>query len=427
MSSYKKAALFLCLTLTVLSWIVLFPKGLHRPAFVDDAWGASYVWNLTKLGTTDDLVMGNDISNIRYFGHIYACTISFLADTFSWSSATFHGFNLLCLLLAAPAWYLVGKRVLKSAWLSAWCVLLLYLTGAFIGCAYIARSDAFAFLFVSWGTYCAAAGWFFPAALLCSIAIETHAISATGYFYLAAFFAISMQQPENKSLKRLAAIATQCVMGILIGFTIYRFMHPEPLKEILAYLALSSAGDTVLGLDHGVGHASVSAWHFIFNFNALTSHYFYRAYMRFIPELVFLVVGSLLFFWHHRNRGRELLHSPLVLLFTAALLASVIINRPCTHYVPFFYPPLFLLAIAGYDQTKLKLFNWKLFNWAVAAFVVYCLLLAGLLAFQYRHVDRAAFDRDILQAVPQDNLPVIGPQNAWFPLRERFFYVTCNA
>jgi hypothetical protein len=346
------------------------------------------------MGTYKDLVVGLDFSNVQYFGHTHAYVTSFLADAFGWTQATFHGFNLVCLLLAAPAWYLAGRRLLNSRSLSALAVIFIYLTEAFIGCAYTTRSDALVFLGLSWATFLASAGRYFWAALICSLSIEIHAIGAVGYFYIGAFMASSCLQDKTRNLKQVWSMIAQAAAGILIGFVFYRFIHPEPLKEIMDYLTFSYGG-------------------YPDRFNALTAHYFHREYLRFVPELAFLLTGAGLFF--RQAGGRKNFQSPLVLLFMAALLASVVIRRANFKYVVFFYPPLFLVAVAGYWRAKIL-------KWAGAAFVVYCVTLVGLLSYQNRLIDRPTFNRDILQAVPRDERPIIGPSNAWFPLRERLFY-----
>jgi hypothetical protein len=56
------------------SYWLLF--GVYRPAEIDDAWTASYVWNLTHNHSTADTVFGAP-SNIRYFGHIHAYLAGF--------------------------------------------------------------------------------------------------------------------------------------------------------------------------------------------------------------------------------------------------------------------------------------------------------------------------------------------------------------
>ena len=398
MPDVKKTILVLCLFLTILSYFLLFP--IYRPAQVDDVWTPSYVWNLTHMATYKDMVFGLDYSNNQYFGHTHAYITAFLADHFGWTHAVFHGFNLVCMLLAAPAWYLTGRRLLASKSLSALAVIFIYLTEAFIGCAYTSRSDALVFLYLSWGAFLASAGRFFLAALICSISVEVHAIGAIGYFYIGAFMASNFMQGETKNLKRIRVMLGPAALGILIGFVFYRFIHHEPLKVILDYLLKSNQ------------------FRYEGSFNALTAHYFHREYMRFIPELAFLLMGAGLFF--RSSRSRESLKSPLVLLFLAALLASVVIRRGNFKYVVFFYPPLFFLAVAGYWRANLL-------KWAGAAFVVYCLTLVGLLTWQNRLIDRPAFDRDILLAVPKDERPIIGPSNAWFPLHERLFYENYEA
>lgn len=389
---------FSCVALIAI-YALLFGK--YRPSEIDDAWTASYVWNLTHLGSTDDSVFGA-ISNIRYFGHIHAYIAGFIADHFGWSKHVFHAFNLTCVACAAFAWWLTASRLLKDKSLALLFTLLLFMLEPFSGAAFKARSDAFAFLLVSWSAYAASRNHFFPATLINSLGVEVHAVSSVGYFWICAFLLHFWHTESGLRKKGISLLG--CVLGGIIGFILYRLIHPEPFSEILAYLTQSNTYQGAY-----VGGFS----------NALIAHYFTRAYFRFVPELAFWLVGAILYFY--KKRRLFSLGDPVLCLFWATILASIIVRRGNFHYVIFFYPPLLMTALSGFRQTRL-------FRAAVACLGLYAVLIAGLLVWQNRHVDHAAFDRDLAaMGVPDDGTPVIGPTNAWFVLRERPFYANFGA
>lgn len=394
----RLTVLLLCVALVAL-YILLYGK--YRPSEVDDAWTASYVWNLTHLGTSVDLVFGA-ISNVQYFGHIHAFLAGFVADHFGWSKKVFHSFNLFCMAGAALAWYLTASRLLKDKGLALICVLLLFMLEPFIGAAYKARSDALAFLFVSWSACAASYHRFFLAVLINSIGVEIHAIASVGYFWTLAFLLCSWK--ENRNAKDRIFALSACIFGGVLGFIIYRLLHPEPLSEIFAYLANSnryqgSYGDSFT--------------------NALAAHYFTRAYFRFIPELIFWVVGSIAYFY--KKKRVFSFSEPVGCLFWMTILASIIVRRGNFHYVIFFYPPLLITAMAGFSRTFL-------FRTTVICLCLYAVLGGILLAWQNRYVDHDVYDRNVAaMGIPDDGSPVIGPANAWFVLRERPFYVRFGA
>lgn len=381
-----------CIVIT--GYCILF--GSYRVSEVDDAWTASYVWNLTHKHSTVDSVFGAP-SNIRYFGHIHAHFAGFLGDSFSWSKQTFHAFNLAWVAGAALAWLMAAFRLLADRRIAFICVCLIFMLEPFLGAAFKARSDAMAFFLVSWGMCAAVYGRFFGAALITSIGVETHVIGAVGYFWILAFLLVRVQ--EKKEPKAIAPELGACLAGGILGFLLYRLVHPESLSEILAYLSHSNSA---------FGH-----------FNAFSAHYFTRAYFRFLPELIFVLCGAGAYFY--KKRRLLDLTDPLSTLFWFTILASLVLRRGNFHYVIFFYPPLIMLAVSGFFQTRL-------FRTAVLCLACYAAVLMGLLAWQNRDVDHEGFDRALTAvAVPDDSTPVVGPTNAWFVLRQRPFYVNFTA
>lgn len=330
MTSQKlfKSTLFIFLFLVVVSYFLLFST--YRDSEIDDAWTASYVWSIVHNNSTEDIVFGIP-SNIQYFGHIHAYVTGFIADHFGWKKPVFHLLNLAWVLGAALAWFFVGVKVLGNKWQATLFVVLLFALEPFLGAAYKARSDAMSFCFVSWGIVAALYSRFFIATFIVSLAVEIHAISAIGYFWILAVL-IHNFASGGYSLKFIRRQLLFTVVGGVAGFAVYRFMHPQPLSEIFQYLSASN----------------VSMVDFS---NVFAAHYFERKYFRFIPELFFLVVGCGLFFWHKKQifNTRNLALN----LFWVTILVSFLVQRGNFHYIPFFYPPLFLLALMGYWKSSL--------------------------------------------------------------------------
>lgn len=399
--SARSSAVFLVVLGLVLAVMYCTLSGTYRPAELDDAWTASYVWNLTHKRSTVDTVFGQP-SNIRYFGHIHAYAVSAVADVFGWSKGVFHAFNTLCMAGAALAWLLSAARLLRSVRLALVFILLLYMLEPFLGASFKARSDAFAFLFFSWGVYAAVRGRFFMAAFLNSIAVEVHAVAGIGYCLIAALVLSSPGDGLNvrERLRGAARAFLWCALGAAVGFAVYRFIHPESFRDILAYLGESNREEDFFA-------------------NAFTAHYFSRAYFRFLPELFFLVCGAAAYFF--KRKQVVSLADPLSCLFWMTCAAALIIRRENFHYIIFFYPPLFLIALSGFARTRF-------FLGAVLCLALYAASLAGGLAWMNRKVDHPAFDRGLLAAgIVDDGLPVLGPANAWHVLRERDFYVYFEA
>lgn len=377
------------------SFILLFGK--YRPAEIDDAWTASYVWNITHKNITDDIVFGA-VSNVKYFGHIHAVIAGFVADMLGWQKASFHLLNLLCVFGAALAWFFSSAKLLGNKMQALVFVLLLFALEPFIGAAYKARSDAMALCFISFGMMAAVYGRFFLATLLVSLAVEIHAISCIGYFWIAAILLSNLAQAEFK-LKPIRMQLLGSVLGGVLGFALYRAMHPQALADILNYLAASNTS-------------------FADSFNALTAHYFQREYYRFIPELLFWVVGAFLFFWQRKQIFNA--QNVIMNLFWVTIVASLLMQRGNFHYVIFFYPPLFLIAFTGYWSSVLR-------YPALIALFFYATALSGTLYYQNRFVDHKQFDLDLAAVLPAADRPVVGLPNAWFVLREKDFYENYQA
>jgi hypothetical protein len=382
--------------LLVSVYVLLFGK--YRPVEIDDAWTASYVWALTHLHSSVDRVFGLP-SNIQFFGHIHAYLAGAAADAFGWSKRIFHGFNTLCMAGAAGAWWVIARNLAPRRGLALLFVVLLFLLEPFIGAALKARSDALAFMFMSFGVCAALYRHFFMAALLACLGIEIHPIALVGASWVAVFALLHHREDPHRHRAVIRNIGW-CLLGTAAGFCLYRHFHPEPFADIVRYLLHSNEGGAR-------------------SFNALTAHYFTRAYFRFIPELIFLLAGAFLFFY--KKKRLIDVSDPVCLLFWVTLALSLVLRRANFHYVIFFYPPLMLSALAGFEQTR-----W--FRPAAALLLTYALALNGLLFWQNRNVDHDAFDRDLLfMAVPDDGTPVVGPVNAWFALRERLFYADFSA
>jgi hypothetical protein len=377
----------------IFSYWLLFD--VFRPAEIDDAWTASYVWNLTHNHSTLDTVFGAP-SNIRYFGHIHAYLAGFFADIFGWTKAFFHFFNLLCMSGAFLAWVLTARTMLKNTRLALLCISLCFLLEPFVGGAYKGRPDAMVFFLVSAGVCAAAHRHFFCASFLCSVAVEIHPVSAIGYFQIAAF--VICNGLKKTSRKKMPLWIATCVAGCLAGFSVYRFIHPEPLGEIFAYLMRSNIAND--------------------SFNALTAHYFNRAYFRFIPELLFILTGTVLYFY---NIKKFTMDDPVLWLFISTVLASIIIRRSNFHYVIFFYPPFILFSMIGYSKSKF-------FYSAALGIIIYAAVLSMALYWQNRHVNHAAFDKNMAAVpLPEKTQAIVGPTNAWFTLKDRPFYKSFGA
>jgi hypothetical protein len=383
--------LWCALVSALLGYALLF--GQYRPSEIDDAWTASYVWNLTHNGSTADTVFGLP-SNIRYFGHIHARLAGFVADISGWNKAVFHAFNLICMLGAALAWGGTIRKVSANGRFALLCVLLCFLLEPFIGAAYKSRSDAMAFLLVSAGVCAAAYDRFFLAALLCSFGVEVHPIAVTGYFQTAAFLLRHTDSP-----KRLFLALAGCTGGCIAGFCVYRFMHPEPIREIIAYL---------------VEQRNASS-----SFNALTAHYFTRAYFRFIPELLFFIGGIFLYFYDKRRFFDR--NDTALCLFYMTLLASLFTQRANFHYIIFYYPPLMYISFIGYRKSHVYI-------QALYCIMIYALVLIIFLFATNFHVDHARFDENMAKIPFSDEKrAIIGPTNAWYVLRSRSFYASFAA
>ena len=386
--------IILCLV-AISVYSLLFNK--YRPAEIDDPWIASYVWNITHLDTTDDSVFGYP-SNVRYFGHIHAKIVGPIADQFGWTKSTFYSINLICVILAAFAWFLVAYKLLGCKLKAFLFVLIIFLLEPFLGAAYKTRWDAMNFMLVSWGVAGAVHRRYFIGTLLISLAVEIHAISGVGYFLILAIL-ISDFSKADYNLKSLRKPVLAVIAAASIGFIIYRYLHPEPLSEIFSYLNESNEATTK-------------------SFNALSSHYFQREYYRFIPELLFWFCGASLYFWQKKTLFKP--QNTLITLFWATILASIVIHRGNFHYVIFFYPPIFLLALEGFWGSRLR---WL----GLGALVLYAIILSGAIYYKNRHVDNSSFDASIIRLFEDTGKinttePILGPANAWFPLRDRKIY-----
>lgn len=398
MTSHKlfKPFFFILLSFIAISYFLLFST--YRASEVDDAWTASYVWSIVHNNSVEDTVFGMP-SNVQYFGHIHAYITGIVADIFGWQKSVFHSLNLIWVFGAAIAWFLVGTKTFGNRWQAALFIVLLFALEPFLGACYKARSDALAFFLVSWALVAAIYARFFIATFVVSLAVEIHAISSIGYFWI---FGVLLYNYASAKycLKPILLQIIFAIAGGLAGFAVYKFIHPQPLAEILQYLYTSNAG----AFD---------------SFNMLTAHYFNRQYYRFIPELIFWFVGCALFFWHERRIFN--VRSLGANLFWVTILTSLIITRANFHYVIFFYPPLFMLALMGYGKSRL-------FYPAIICLALYANILSATLFYMNRNVDHAGFDRNISAiSLPNKDLSVYGPTNAWFVLREKNYYVVYDA
>jgi hypothetical protein len=363
---------------------------------VDDPWTLSFLYNYLSRGVEIDTTFGNagvdhGQNGVAHFGKLQAFVYGPVLDSFSWSRDAAHSTSTFLIAAAAVTWGLIVLRMTENRGLAIFTILVLPWMEPFFGAANQARPDALAFFLAT-----LALGLFlyrqpFASGLAAAAALEVHPVGgAYALLFVTAAFAaqLPVTTEERPTLMRSLAYLSA---GLACGMVLYVALHSGAISTLPGALMDGSTSTKVF----------------------LVEYFVNARYGRHLPELVIFLVAVILFFRLDGWREQRLLGCLLV----AVAISLLLVRRPNFHYA--IYPYVVLLITTLWVSERLGRL------WLMLA--VLLVLLVPQYAYAYR-INRtshlSAYLAAVKAAVPDDGIPIVGPPNSWYTLRNRSFYAT---
>jgi hypothetical protein len=389
----RRATLLFGLSALLLVAIYLIVGGIYRPQNLDDGWTLSALYEYHLHGAEHDKIFGATLASegqdgVYHFAKIQAFIYGIILDIVGWTQSAAHAVSTLFVGLGALTWGIIAKRLTGRGGLAAATVILLLFSEPLFGPANESRPEALTFFFAS----VAFALYLFDRPLLSGLfiglAFEVHPAGLFAGLYVAsAYFAKAAKTGlKNHIFSRPTALL---LLGSLLGLSAYLLLHADALLTLLQTFSQSNTG-----------------------FSNFLVYYFFKAkYMRHIPELIFFVL-MLGFF----VRGRHWKDAqPLVWLLVITGSSLLVLHRGNIHYVLYLYAPLMLISLWVADRYKKLYLTFAL---CLAFFAAQY----GAIYYLNRAYSFDAYSSAITNAVPDDDLTVVGTSNDWFIFKERSFY-----
>ena len=379
-------ALLVTVTISLIGYALLHNR-LHTH-YLDDAWSVSFAWTWMQDGVAADRIYRD--GGALTFGYSHFSLYGHLLELFGWTKGNALLISTGLMTLAAACWFGISRAASWPRERAALLALSLLLFYKCVESANLARPDALVLCLLSLSLLCLARGRPFCAGLVAMMAVETHPIGATVFFYHGAWLLADRRLLRDRS--RLLRGSLWLIAGIGAGAACIYLSRPELFTV-----------ERLQGMPTGAGHVHGpprSEWTW------LDRHFRYHSHV----ELAVFVAALLIYL------GRRLWRSdPLPLLaLGGVLLAAALIRRPNGFYVLMAFPAFALLSVRAFSELRLL-------RLAFAILLLSFAIRAGLHYQQTRNYDFPATMAQVTQMVPQDDLPVVGLDDFWFGLRERRF------
>ena len=389
----RHATLLFGVSALLLVAIYLIVGGIYRPQNLDDGWTLSALYEYYVHGAQQDKLFGATLASggqdgVYHFAKIQAIIYGAILDIVGWTRSAGHAVSTLFVGLGAATWGLITKRLTGRSHLAVATVILLILSEPFFGPANQSRPEALTFFFASVAFALYLYDRPFLSGLFIGLAFEVHPAGLfAGLYVTSAFFAKAMKTGLKELLfSRQTALL---FLGSLFGLSAYLLLHAEALSTLLQSLSESNTGIS----------------------NFLVDYFLRAKYLRHIPELIFFVIMLGVFV-----RGRHWADAqPLVWLCVVAGSSLLVLHRGNIHYVLYLYAPLMLISLWVADRYKKLYLTFAL---CLAFFAAQY----GVVYYLNRSYSFDAYSEAVKEAVPNDDLAVVGTSNDWFIFQERSFY-----
>lgn len=369
---------------------------------MDDAWFLSFAHNHVEKGIEKDICFGSEpggagFGGVSVFGKTYSFLYGTILGAFGWTRANAHCVSILLIALSALCWYGTLDALGYGPRLPLIYALALPLMEPLFGAANQARPDALCFLLVSASVFLFSERRYSLSALAAAVSLEVHPAGIASFLFVPCVAAARAKSARRGPARREAlTIAAKISAGLALGTLYYLALHGGNFDEIQRILSLGNAGG-----EPGIRHM-------------LYEYFFRTKYLRHLPELALIIACAVWFLWKRQYRKDVFTTT----MFAAALAFTLIIRRPNFMYTIYPYAAFLLLVLAVFEMRKrLPL--------ACAVMLIYLLPQYAFVYKLNRQYDFKDYLARLSEAVPRDQLAVVGPPNAWFAFQDRPFYVSC--
>jgi hypothetical protein len=389
----RRATLLFGVSILLLVAIYLIVGGIYRPQNLDDGWTLSALYQYSVHGAEQDKIFGATITSegqdgVYHFAKIQALIYGIFLNVVGWTQSAGHAVSMLFVGLGAVTWGVITKRLTGRRNLAITTVIVLLFSEPFFGPANQSRPEALTFFFASVAFLFYLYDRPFFSGLFVGLAFEVHPAGLFAGLYVSSAFFAKATKTGFKELLSSRSTVLLC-FGLVVGFSAYLLLHAEALSTLLETFVQSNAGIS----------------------NFMISYFIKAKYLRHIPEFIFFVAMLTVFvqgrYWKEAQ--------PLVWLLIAAGSSLLVLHRGSIHYVLYLYAPLMLVSLWVADKyNKLHL----TFALGLAFFTAQY----GAVYFLNHPYSFDAYSAAVREAVPNDNLTVVGTSNDWFIFQERHFY-----
>lgn len=360
--------------------------------YLDDAWSTSFAWQWIHHGRFEDVVFRQPGTMPLLFGKTHAVALALLGEPLGWTRCHMHLVSTAAIFGTGAAWYGVGRRVGLARESAAVLGFSLVLFQPLVLAANLARPDAVTLLLVSLSMLALVHQRFLWAGLAAAVAVECHLMGVTAFFYGTAYLWVARHElfPDRPTTrKRWGALA----LGVALGGLWFVAVN-APVLNIEALRKLWHAAQ-----DFGPDRRS--AWTWLDHAFSENNH----------VELAVFIAALALYVARPQTR-RE----PLALAWLAAILfCAALVRRQNGFYVVYAFPAFTFLTVRALE------FRPWLLRLAFAALVVSFGVRAEQTWQERRSIHFESTLRQVVAAVPQDGLPVVGLTDYWFGFQQRGF------
>lgn len=371
--------------LILAAWIGL--HGIYRPENIDDAWYLSMAYSHLHGGDPGDPVFGGNTGGVQLFGMLFAHLWGWGLDSFGWTKSTAHLISTAVMLVGAGFWWGTSRRLLPEKGAAGAFVALLLVAEPFFAAANQARPDTLTFTLIAATMFCVVTERYVVAGLLAMLAFESHPMGLLAA-WLGGAVVVGCAGTSGTTSIRWRGIAGRVGLGAAIGAGVYLALHAKHL-----------------GVFRSAIDQNLTAGNFLWEYFLETK------FKRHLPELGILLSAAALAII--RRDLRPTLE--VRVLAVAAILGSMVLPRGNFHYAVLVYPCLLLFLVDVAFRARALVPLLALF---------WCLLVPqyGFVWWRNRAHDFDAYLAAVTEAVPEDDVPIVGPPNAWFAFRDRTFY-----
>jgi len=387
------------LQMFVLLLLALLYVGLtqkYRAYDADNPWWLSFSYNACHGGGELDTFVGvpypSAMEGVHLFGKMPAGIQCAVFNQAGWMPGSVVCLNLVFGITSLWMWWSFLRRLgYRENWIAVF-ILMLGVTEPVVAMMEKARYEFFTFFLLSLALWLGVQGWEFLTVLVALMATETHPFAITVPIVVILLLAI---RTRNWKMLTLKVAVSGC-----LALAFYFHLHPHALEVM-------SRG----------AHP----------FNSYVPGGILYAYFverrRHLPELVFLLLGSWLY-WKHRSEVRDTPVKWLALMVGALLFVQPHLNAAYAIYaMPFFL----WVALEGYDLARKWLWVPGLVLLGILAQYGYLYkvnLHEGFRRQEFAAVQQGITESEATLGIADSQVRLCGDYSLWFAHPQN--YKTCQ-